>query len=116
MLTGQVKVSIICMLCEMVRASLQASQEEVHFGHPCSNLIYRMINRKDFLVDSIEASIPGEFPLNGAGLKLFWSTFDGNLTFTVGGDQERFYPTTVPKLREIIKEHGFERVSQVFRG
>ena len=92
-------------LIDMIRVSLKASPKEVAFGHPCSHLIDDAVR---IGIDALTAQLidgPGEYRLNGAGLKLYVGR-DGAI---VSGDQYDRYPDTAPKLNAILTERGLHR-------
>jgi len=96
-------------LIDIIRASLKATPEEVIFGHPCSQLIDEAVELGiDRLAEKLLSGHSTEFRLNGAGLKLYVSTWKG---CSVSGDQYGSYPSTGPKLNKILKERGIHRRS-----
>ncbi|MDP2951189.1 MAG: hypothetical protein Q8N55_02275 [bacterium] len=91
----------------VVMVSLKASPQEVAFGHPCSGLIDCAMTGgiKGIAENLVEK--PGEFRLNGAGLKLYVS-YNGKLKAKVGGDQYNEYPQTGPALNAILEKRGLQ--------
>ena len=96
-------MSLERILTKIIKASLRASPSEVAFGHPRSHLIEdaTRIGVKALALQLIDG--PGEYRLNGAGLKLYMHPD----RLSIGGDQEENYPDTVPKLKEILKHAHF---------
>ncbi len=98
-------------LHDMVMVSLRATPEEVEFGPPCSYLIESCIRAGvDTVAKDILSNRQSEFRLNGAGLKLISNLYgtpeNPRLTLSVGGDQAHHYPSTLPKLRQIVQNAG----------
>jgi hypothetical protein len=95
------------LLRDIVRVSLKASPEEVEFGHPCSGLIdWTMSSGIKAIAENL-VDKPGEYRLNGAGLKLYTSISRGKLSVVISGDQFSKYPKTGSAIKELIKERGF---------
>jgi hypothetical protein len=105
------------LLRDIALAGQRAPAQEVNFGPPCSYLISEGFEKGvDEIIDwMVSPKTVREFPINGAGLKLVWGTnFPSSLApedlyFVITGDQDGSYPVTVGRIKEIIKEHGFER-------
>ena len=96
-------------IIEIVKASLKASPEEVAFGHPCSTLIARAatVGAKEVAIRILSRT--SEYPLNGAGLKLYTRVHDEDrdmFQIRVGGDQFKNYPQTGPIIKEILERYG----------
>ena len=99
------------VLKEMAIVSLKASPEEVSFGHPCSHLINCGLTRGIASIAEDLVNRPGEFRLNGAGLKIYTSysySESGSIRAKVCGDQYNRYPQTGPVLNKILQDGGLQ--------
>lgn len=107
---------LVEFLTTAVTIGLRASEAEVEFGHPVRHLIEDAIamSVRSLAQDMLTRyGRQGEYRLNGSGLKLYWhwhrnAERQGYLGLTVGGDQDRYYPKTLPALKEFILEKRWQ--------
>lgn len=100
------------VLNKIVRTSLLATVEEVGYGHPCSGLIeFACDSGLGPIAEAICRHDGGEWPLNRAQLKLYWShgKTDGvdRLRITLFNGHGEIYEPTATRIKEILKEAGF---------
>lgn len=95
-------------LIDMMSTSLKATPDEVAYGHPCSELIATAmrLGADGFAERMLNGTFAREFRINGAGLKMAWSTDGNEIHIVICGDVDR-YPVTVSRLRELLLKRGF---------
>ena len=86
-------------------------------GDPCSQLLEDMVMRGDEFVKRIIGDYTeesNEYPLNGAGLKLYWrvkrtAQVNALLEMYIGGDQKTEYFGFVAAAQSLIYKEGYWR-------
>ncbi len=63
----------------------------------------------EYVADRVAGDDNYEYRLNGAGLKLYSSSFGGKVNMRVGGDQANLYPVYVQRANALLKERGLQR-------
>lgn len=80
-------------------------------GFPCSYLLEQMVMRNDSFIRRIEGDYTfdsHEFPLNGAGLKMYWRMDrDRRFSCRIGGDQAKDYSYFVSLANQLINEYKY---------
>lgn len=81
-----------CFLMLLLRAPVP--EEERQFGDPLRYLADQFVHNNWTFSEFIEHIDGGEFPLNGAGLKMYVDSkgLEGTPFITIAGDQARYFP------------------------